>query len=244
MGVIRSCAPSLQEFYVQQLSILVGIVKQHIRNYLTDILTLIREFWNPNSSLQITIISLIEILARALEGEFRIHLPVLLPPMLQTFDQEFSDKRQPTLIRILKAFSVFGSNIEEYLHLVVPAIVKTIERPEASVQLRKSAIITIGQLSRQVNFCDHASRIIHPLARVLSSGPPELRQAAMDILASLVLQLGPDFAVFVPMISKVLLKHRIQHGPYNQFVNMLLNGERLPQDYSMFESFNLEQNDE
>ncbi|TIB14647.1 hypothetical protein E3P89_00930 [Wallemia ichthyophaga] len=244
MGVIRSCAPSLQEFYFQQLAILVSIVKHHIRNFLTDILELIREFWNPNSTLQITIISLIEILAKALEGEFRVHLPVLLPPMLQTFDFELADKRQPTLIRILRAFSVFGSNVEEYLHLVVPAIVKTIERPESTVQLRKAAIITIGQLSRQVNFCDHASRIIHPLARVLSSGPAELRNAAMDILAALVLQLGPDFAVFVPMISKVLLKHRIQHGPYNQFVNMLLNGERLPQDYSIFDSFAAEKTDD
>ena len=51
----------------------------------------------------------------------------------------------------------------------------------------------------------------------------------MDALCSLAFQLGPDFAIFIPMINKVLIKHRIQHQPFENFVFRLLKGEIVPQ---------------
>ena len=39
-------------------------------------------------------------------------------------------------------------------------------------------------------------------------GCPELRPAAMEALSSLALQLGKKFKIFIPMIEKVLKKHR------------------------------------
>ena len=230
LNVIRTCTTGLSEFYYQQLAILISIIKQHVRSYLDDIFELVQENWNPNSSIQLTIVSLVEAVAKALEGEFKSYLPVLLPNMLQTLDGEITAKRQPTLLRILQAFYVFGSNIEEYLHLVLPVIVKMFERPDASTTLRKAAIVTIGNLSRKVSFCDHASRVIHPLVRVLPANSPDVRNAVMDTLAALVLQLGSSYAIFIPVVNKVLVQHRIQHTAYDQLVGKLLNGERLPQE--------------
>lgn len=230
LNVIRTCGAGLSEFYYQQLAILISIIKQHVRNYLKDIFDLVQDNWNPNSSIQLTIVSLVEAVARALEGEFKAYLPILLPNMLQTLDGEITDKRQPTLLRILHAFYIFGSNIEEYMHLVLPVIVKMFERPDASLALRKAAIVTVGQLSRKVNFCDHASRVIHPLVRVLHIGNTDLRHAAMDTLSALVFQLGSSYAIFIPVVNKVLVQYRIQHSTYDQLVTKLLNGERLPQD--------------
>jgi hypothetical protein len=37
----------------------------------------------------------------------------------------------------------------------------------------------------------------------------ELRREAIETLCSLMLQLGSDFAIFVPMISKVLVQQNI-----------------------------------
>ena len=45
--------------------------------------------------------------------------------MLQIFDQDRSEKRNPTL-KVLQALVVFGTNIEEYMHLAIPAQVETI----------------------------------------------------------------------------------------------------------------------
>ena len=147
--------------------------------------------------------TLVEALGKALDAEFRPFLPSILPRLLKVFEGELTDKRQATQIKVFQAFLTFGSNIEEYMHLVIPVIVKSYERPDAATLLRKTAINTVEGLSQRVNFSDHASRIIHPLIRVLSVPNSELRMAVMDTLCALVHQLGSDFAIFLPTINKV-----------------------------------------
>ncbi|KAL4065913.1 phosphatidylinositol 3-kinase [Scleroderma citrinum] len=232
--VARTSAARLQEFHLQQLAILVGIIKQHIRNYMPEVFGLVTDLWE-NVSLQLPIVSLIEALGKALDAEFKPFLPTTLPHLLKVFEGELTDKRMNTQIKIFDAFLTFGSNIEEYLHLVIPVIVKTAERLDASSILRKRAIQTIAHLSQRVNFSDHASRIIHPLVRVLDSPNNELRQAVMDTLCAIVIQLGSDFAVFVPMINKCLHRNRIHHPRYENLIAKLLNGERLPQESGIHE---------
>ncbi|RUP43431.1 hypothetical protein BC936DRAFT_137191, partial [Jimgerdemannia flammicorona] len=229
LSIMRTCTMGMLEFYFQQLGILVSIVKQHIRNYLNDIFALIEDYWNPTSNIQITIIALIEAVAVALDGEFKIYLPKLLPHLLQIFDADQGEKRMATL-KVLHAFITFGPNIEEYMHLVVPVVVKLFEKNDAPLSLRRQAIQTIGQLCKKVNVADHASRIIHPLARILVTMPFDIRMTAMDTLCALVFQLGADYAIFIPMINKVLTKYRIQHQNYEMLVNKLLKGENLPQE--------------
>ncbi|KAJ3290058.1 phosphatidylinositol kinase- protein kinase tor1 [Borealophlyctis nickersoniae] len=229
LNMMRTCPIGMLEFHFQQLGMLVSIVKQHIRNYLTDIFALIQEFWNPNSNIQITILSLVEAVATALDGEFKVYIPTLLPQVLQIMEADISERRQPTQ-KVLHALVIFGLNLEEYLHLVTPVIVKLFERPDVPIHVRKIAIQTIGQLSKKINFADQAGRIIHPLVRVLASLQMELRGAAMDTLCALVYQLGSDFAIFVPMINKTLYKAHIQHQKYEMLVAKLLKNEPLMPD--------------
>ena len=173
-----------------------------------DVFSLITELWE-NVTLQLPIVSLIEAIGKALDAEFKPFLPSVLPLIFKVYEGELTEKRISTQIKVFDAFLTFGANIEEYLHLVIPIIVKSYERqdfndrPESLTALRKRAIQTIDGLSRRVNFSDHASRIIHPLVRVLEGGNNELRMAVMDTLCSLVIQLGSDFAIFVPTINKV-----------------------------------------
>lgn len=131
-----------------------------------------------------------------------------IPPLIalsyaQVFEGKLTDKRQQTQTKAFHAIAAFGGNIEEHMHLVIPIIVKTAEKSEAFTELRVTAVQTIDALSRKINFSDHASRIIHPLIRALSSPVPLLRDAIMDTLCVLLVQLGSDFAIFVPMIRKV-----------------------------------------
>lgn len=201
-SVTRTSAARLQEFHLQQLAILIGIIKQHIRNYVPEVFQLVRDLWD-NVTLQLPLVALIEALGKALNAEFKPFLPTIIPLILKVFDGELNEKRTNTQIKIFDAFLTFGSNIEEYLHLVIPIIVKSYERVDGTTALRKRAIQTIDGLSKRVNFSDHASRIIHPLVRVLDGSNNELRMTVMDTLCSLVIQLGSDFAIFVPTIGKV-----------------------------------------
>jgi FKBP12-rapamycin complex-associated protein len=162
---------------------------------------LVKELWD-NTTLQLPLVSLIEALANALAADFKPLLPTVIPLILRAFDNEFGPKRAQTQIKIFDAFQAFGSILEEYLYLVIPVIVRTYERVDGTTALRKRAIQTIDGLSKHVNFSDHASRIIHPLVRVLNGANNELRVAVLDTLCSLVVQLGSDFAVFVPMVNQ------------------------------------------
>ena len=167
-----------------------------------DIFMLVKDLWD-NPLLQLPLMALVESLGKALDAEFKPFIPMILPSILRAFEGEMNDKNGTTLQKIFDTFLTFGANIEEYLQLVIPLIVKTYERQDASVQLRKKAIQTIEGLTHRVNFSDHASRIIHPLVRVLNQPNNELRMAVLDTLCALMIQLGSDFAIFHPTIRKV-----------------------------------------
>ncbi|EAQ84706.1 conserved hypothetical protein [Chaetomium globosum CBS 148.51] len=79
IAVIRASSPTRLDYYFNHLSRLVGIVRQHIRVYLPDIIEVLQEFWNTTSSLQTTIMALIESISRSLEGEFKIYLAQFAP---------------------------------------------------------------------------------------------------------------------------------------------------------------------
>jgi serine/threonine-protein kinase mTOR len=236
LATIRSAPQSRLESYFSQLGILVTIVRQHIRSYLPDIVTVLQEFWNASTQLQANLLQLVEAISRSLEGEFKIYLAGLLPLMLGVLEKDTSTRRMPSE-RVLHAFLVFGSSSEEYMHLIIPVIVSVFEKPQQPSFIRKSAIETIGKISRQVNLNDYASKIIHPLARVLAGQDATLRVAALDTLCALIFQLGKDYLHFVPTISKVLAANQISHQNYELLVGKLQKGEVLPQDLNADERF-------
>ena len=159
LQVIRTASSSKVEAYFSQLAALVSIVRQHIRTYLPDLVKVIQEFWNVSTSLQSTILALVEAISRSLEGEFKIYLAGLLPLMLGVLEKDQTPRRS-TSEKVLHAFLVFGASSEEYMHLIIPVVVRTLENPQNPVVLRRSAIETIGKISRQVNLYDFAAKII------------------------------------------------------------------------------------
>ncbi|KAI1177064.1 TOR kinase [Nemania sp. FL0916] len=240
--VIKSSTQGRLESYFNQLATLVSIVRQHIRSYLPSIVEILQEHWDISPSLQSTILSLVEAIARSLEGEFKIYLAGLLPMMLGVIEKDSTTKRTPSE-KVLHALLVFGSSAEEYMHLIIPVIVRAFEKQGQPTFLRKSAIETIGKISRQVNLNDYAAKIIHPLARILSSAEISLRVAALDTLCALIQQLGKDYLHFAGTVNKVLQSSPIQHQNYDLLVSKLQKGEVLPQDLSSEARFN-DQSDE
>uniref|UniRef100_A0A8H7N8N9 Serine/threonine-protein kinase mTOR domain-containing protein n=1 Tax=Bionectria ochroleuca TaxID=29856 RepID=A0A8H7N8N9_BIOOC len=235
--VIRSSTSTRLESYFNQLATLVNIVRQHIRNYLPDIVDALQEYWNTSATLQTTILYLVEAISRSLEGEFKIYLAGLLPLMLGVLDKDASAKRTPSE-KVLHAFLVFGASAEEYMHLIIPVIVRTFEKQGQPLSIRKSAIETIGKISKQVNLNDYAAKIIHPLTRIIDAGEPSLRLAALDTLCALIQQLGKDYLHFAGTVNKIITQHQIQHQNYDLMLSKLQKGEGLPHDLSSEARFN------
>ncbi|XP_041480411.1 serine/threonine-protein kinase mTOR-like [Lytechinus variegatus] len=228
INVIRTCDNNTREFLFQQLGIMISIVKQHIRNFLDDIFDLIREFWTVNSPLQNTIILLVEQTVVALGGEFKLYLPCIVPQMLKVFMHDNSQGRVVTT-KLLNAMQKFGANLDDYLHLLLPPVVKLFDSQDLPVSVRRTALETVDHLSDNLDFMEFASRIVHPLVRTLDT-TPDLRPVAMDTLSSVVLQLGKKFQIFIPMVNKVLVKHRINHQKYETLILKILKGTTIAED--------------
>ncbi|KAI8925792.1 armadillo-type protein [Entophlyctis helioformis] len=211
LTVMRSCPSGSLEFYFQQLGALVSIVKLHLRNYVGDVMVIIQENWNTSSSIQNAALSLVELTA----------------VLWRLLDTDATDKRQ-TSIRVLKVLAFLGSNLDEYLHLAVPAIVRVFERTDNPGPLRKQAVQLVSRLARKGALTDQASRLIHPLVRLLASPNPELSPAAMDALCFIARQIGDDYLVFIPMIAKTISRAHIQHNRYDTIVSRMLSNEPLP----------------
>ena len=60
-------------------------------------------------------------------------------------------------------------------------------------------------------------RILHSFIRILDNCP-DLREATLDTLTSLVSQFGDKFQVFIPMVQRVLKKHGIRHSRYDSLI--------------------------
>ncbi|KAJ6656782.1 hypothetical protein lerEdw1_003113 [Lerista edwardsae] len=225
LNVIRVCDGAIREFLFQQLGMLVSFVRSHIRPYMDEIVTLMRDFWVVNNSIQSTIILLIEQIVVALGGEFKLYLPQLIPHMLRVLMHDSSSTRSVST-KLLNAIQLFGANLDDYLHLLLPPIVKLFDAPDAPLLARKAALETVDRLTESLDFTDYASRIIHPIVRTLDQSP-ELRTPAMDTLSSLVFQLGKKYQIFIPMVNKVLVRHRINHQRYDVLICRIVKGYTL-----------------
>ncbi|KAJ3911268.1 FAT domain-containing protein [Lentinula edodes] len=224
--VARHSSAPYQEFYLEQLAVLIDIAKQHVRHYTGDILDLLQSLWD-NERLQPPIAAIIEALGTALNNEIRPFLSTLIPLSLKVFDGELTDKTIDTQLKLLNAFQSFGAGMEDYLHVVIPAIVLCCESTHSSAALRRRAIRIIQALSEKVDLSDYASRIFHPLVRILDTSDLGFQVASLDALCSLAIQLDSDFLIFVPIVNKVVSRHRIIHHLYENVCSKLVNGERL-----------------
>ena len=225
--ILRSSDLGINDMLFQQISILVVIAKEAIREYLDDIFSVIHEYWN--TTLVVQILGLVERLVKVMGNEIKVYLPDLVPLMLKMLHSDDSDRR----LKVLSTLDVLGVHLADYLHLVVPTIVKLFERidlafatsPQKSMTV--ICIQTLGRLCSKLDMSDYASRITHPLLRILDSEIAEIQQVTMDTICVLIYRLGSDYAIFIPIINKKLAKLRIQHELYETLVSALLKNQSL-----------------
>nr|XP_009796209.1 PREDICTED: serine/threonine-protein kinase TOR isoform X6 [Nicotiana sylvestris] len=231
--IVRTCEDGLKEFITWKLGTLVSIVRQHIRKYLPELLSLISEIWSSfslpvaNRPVHIApILHLVEQLCLALNDEFRKYLADILPCCIQvlTDAERFSDYTY--VIPILHTLEVFGGTLDEHMHLLLPALIRLFKL-DASVEVRRGAIKTLTRLIPRVQVTGHISSLVHHLKLVLDGNKEELRKDAVDALCCLAHALGEDFTIFIPSIHKLMVKHRLQHKEFEEIRGRLEKREPL-----------------
>ena len=227
---LKNCEPNQREMNFQKLGDLVFLVRDHISEYLGQIFTLMKEFWNSNTYLLTPILNLVELIS-GIGDEFKAHLPDLIPQIFGVLHQETDDWESK--IKVLHTLEVIGKHLDDYLHLLVPALVRLMEQVYVPIEVRRAAIVTLARLSSQLNFGDYISRISHPLARVIDT-QPALHDTIMDTLSALVYTLWNNYVIAMPIINRSLIKQRISNTEYEKLVSKMLKNsspEKMPAEF-------------
>lgn len=227
LSVMRTCPPSMLEFYFQQLGLITKIVGDYMSPFVDDILQLINDFLTIKT-LQPTMVMLIESLAKGLLTKFKVFVPTTLSIYVNILDTDKSSGKKTSII-LLKSLISFGSSLENYSYLILPTVIRISEYGIKS--LRKVAIVTIGKLAKIIDLSEMTSRIIQSLLRTLNSNDDELNKAVMNTFCLLLLQTNSDFLIYAPIINKILLQKNIQHSVYDQLITKLMNNERIPNNF-------------
>jgi len=199
---------------------LVALMKQHIRRFLPDFLLLIRDFWIEDtqynqSSLLPDILKLLATLGATLRDDFRHHIPELLPRFVSLFAEAERTGEYQLVEPGLVAIRALGLVLEDHLQLLLPALVRLIAPSAGSpggipLYVAQNTLLAMQDLLPTMQLAGQASAVLHPLMRLLDNGPEELRELALDTLCSVALAVGPEFAVFVPTVKKVILRRKMQ----------------------------------
>ncbi|WOK94449.1 serine/threonine-protein kinase TOR [Canna indica] len=224
LHAIRTCEDGgLKEFITWKLGTLVSIVRQHIRKYLPELLSLISELWSSSFVLPSTnrpvqgspVLHLVEQLCLALNDEFRTYLPIILPCCIQILNDAERCNDFSYVPDILHTIEVFGGTLDEHMHLLLPALVRLF-KVEASVDVRRRSINTVTKLIPRVQVSGHVSLLVRHLILVLDGNNDELRKDAADALCCLAYALGEDFTKFIRLVDKLLSKHHMRHKNFEE----------------------------
>ena len=209
--------PQLREVAVEQLGHLIGIIGLHVRGYVPAVLALAQEHLHLPSSIQVHCIAVLEQLCLALCDEFQRHLASLMPKLLAILHSDCTERRRPTL-KVLHALGVFDQNLQEHLHLVVPAVLRLCEQHDAPRRARSRAVRLFGWLCSRLDLREYASQLLHGLMRVLRGAAEEERNHVLATLCALLSSLGADFAVFAPPVVAELKELQISHALFDELV--------------------------
>ncbi|KAI6701523.1 hypothetical protein NL676_015847 [Syzygium grande] len=231
--IVRICDDTLKDFITWKLGTLVSIVRQHIRKYRQELLSLISELWSSLSlptanrpPLGHPVLHLVEQLCLALNDEFRTYLPDILPCCIQVLSDAERCNDYTYVLDILHTLEVFGGTLDEHMHLLLPALIRLFKE-DAPVDKRRAAIKTLTRLIPRVQVTGHISSLVHHLKLVLDGKIDELRNDAVDALCCLAYALGEDFTIFIPSIHKLLLKYRLRHKEFEEIEGRVHRREPL-----------------
>ncbi|MCL4120666.1 UNVERIFIED_CONTAM: hypothetical protein GTU68_051307, partial [Idotea baltica] len=229
LHVIYTSDVSFRDSLFKQLSTIIDIVKQHIRTYLDDIVQVLKRFWKVTENFEntSTIITVVESIATAVGNEFKMYLKDLVPMILKSFINDTKEKHITK--KLLLALQKFHLTIDEYLHMLLPPVLKLFTASDVQLDVRRTAIETVDQFTEYLDLTDYVSQIIHPLLRTIET-TPELRPTAMELLCSLATQLGRSYESFIPVVQRILNKHKIVNPRYDILVAKVVKGLTITED--------------
>ncbi|KAL4435039.1 hypothetical protein ABPG77_003864 [Micractinium sp. CCAP 211/92] len=213
---------------VRALTDLVVLMRQHVRKFLPDLLALVADFWGTAPAMLPHVLQLLAELSQTLRDDFRSYMPELLPRFVALLNEAERTSDFSLVKPALDAIRALGPVLEDHLQLLLPALNRLIVPGGSGLPLaiQEETLATMQDLLPRMQLAGFSSAVLHPLIRLLDGPSEELRERALDTLCSVSLAIGPDFAIFVPTIKKIMGRHRMPpHSAFSRVAAKLLHHE-------------------
>ncbi|KAL7543713.1 hypothetical protein ACHAXR_013532 [Thalassiosira sp. AJA248-18] len=224
LATVKNCGQhGLREALLQQVANLSAIVREHLRPYLPAIFDVVEEFWFTRHLSALC--SLVERVATAVPDDFRAYIPLLVRQVLASIEAidlaEWSNNSSASgdierLELILRHLQGIKGVLGEYMHLVVPALVKLTDSlicsaasPPSGSRRSKLAVETVETLSILLQTIEInpnllvdtsvksnsalPARLVQPFLRMLGGNVRPNKEVGMSIIGCIcicVRQLG------------------------------------------------------
>lgn len=100
-------------------------------------------------------------------ADFKVYIPRLLPHALKVLSNDASPDEVTQ--KLLDTLVVLGCTLEEYLHLLIPPLVRLFEKPGDNESFRRNVIQTVDRLADELDVSQFSSMIVHGLIRTIDS---------------------------------------------------------------------------
>jgi serine/threonine-protein kinase mTOR len=196
-------------------------VGESINDYVSEIITIIDLKVTSASSLN-EMLSLLKELASHSCYDTMTNFPHLLHNCINILTTSNDDLVEKTLglIECLKG------KIDQYLYITIPALLKIVQ-DHTNVNIRKQAIRVIGLFCDKnihPHIVDYISRIVDGFLTVIRNEYTDIVDNVFESFASIVESLGNLFAVFIPVIQRIMISRKISNKRYEAAVQNLIAG--------------------
>ena len=243
-----------REQVFQQLCLIVSLIKHFTRDYLSDFMSVIYDYWET-PKLFPSVCALLEEIAAVLGDEFQESLNSVVPKMLIVLKED-SLMGYGRTVRILRSFEAFGELLDPHIPRILPVVLGLIcpdnsltlphyapssspfpsalgrslgyttpNAPPVPSDVQLAAISYLVQLLAHHDVAKHALTILHPLIKILESPTPATAEPIMDALANLAVLLNQEFRVFMPMVHNAMTKSGVRSTRYATVCHTILRGE-------------------
>ncbi|KAJ3213356.1 phosphatidylinositol kinase- protein kinase tor1 [Clydaea vesicula] len=194
-------------FYFQQLTQIILIVKIGMTPYIPELMTLVFKYWNSASNSRI--IYLIDAISKFMIEELKEYFPTLIPKIFEKFESKNNyDKEEPNVELKLTVFEIIirlSVHLDDYTNIIIPVILQVLNDDSESVIIQAESIKTLGKLFLIMELDDQLSTITLNLINILKKNANT--QIQCEILESFYLiavKSKFQFEVFIPLITDVL----------------------------------------
>lgn len=140
--------------------------------------------------------------------------------------------------KILQKLVNIGDVLSEYRKDIIPMIIKILDQPSISPEIRKEALSAVMNLANDSDLQEFTGRIVHSLLRFMMVAEGSILGAIFTALSSLICRLGTGFVPYIIPVRRKTKTLSLREGfvkstkmeEYESFVGRLLKERPLPKE--------------